>query len=215
MYKKLGTIVSLFLGFYSCINATLPLKSHPAFINEWCFIDTENQVVYPWFTQPFLAELSKWNTRNWEVFEWGSGYSTGWFAKQCKHITSVENSSNWREAVVNYLHSLGHTNFNVYTRECKNVIGGEIDCHNDYIDAIHQSDQKYDCIIIDGMYRNACAKAALAHIKPGGLIILDNANQKSIGLNSESTFELLASFPHFSFKQPEHLDWRTDYWIIN
>jgi predicted O-methyltransferase YrrM len=83
---------------------------------------------------------------------------------------------------------------------------------NPYVLAISEDQRKYDLIIIDGVYRNTCAEIALDYLKPGGIIVLDNADQRSIGLNSTSTFKKFAHLKHFSFAQPNHQDWKTDYW---
>ncbi|MEQ9323199.1 MAG: hypothetical protein RIF41_28790, partial [Polyangiaceae bacterium] len=33
-----------------------------------------------------------------------------------------------------------------------------------------------DYVLVDGIFRDVCAKAALPAIKPGGLLVIDNAN---------------------------------------
>jgi predicted O-methyltransferase YrrM len=88
--------------------------------------------------------------------------------------------------------------------------------NSQYVLAIEEDDKQYDCIIIDGVHRNTCARHILSHIKPGGIIIVDNADQNSIGINSKYIFKLLNKYQHYSYLQPDSIypDWRTDYWII-
>lgn len=185
--------------------------------NEWQWMDDKSGLVFPWFTKPFLDVLVTWNMEDWDIFEWGSGYSTIWFASHCHSVVSIDNDNEWVCAIKKQLASLKITNTTLKCRAGKPPYGiGEGGEDSDIVQAINEDDKLYDCIIIDGLYhRNACAIEALKHIKPSGIIILDNANQASIGLNSAKTFELLQKYRHFSYLQPGHPDWRTDYWVIS
>jgi hypothetical protein len=90
--------------------------------------------------------------------------------------------------------------------------GGE---ESPLVNSIDENGALYDCIIIDCSYhRNTCAMHALKHLKENGVLILDNANQASVGLDSTATFELLKEYEHYSYSQPGHYDWRTDFWTL-
>lgn len=183
--------------------------------NEWQWVDDKG-MVYPWFTKPFLDILKNWDLHDWDIFEWGTGYSTIWFAHRCKSITSVDDKKSWIDAVNGDLIKWNLKNVTLKLRvPGSGDIGTCSDTNSPYVLAIDEDNRKYDCIIIDGDFcRNSCAKNILNHIKPDGIIILDNANQASVGLDSTPTFDILKKYPHFSYKQPNHRDWRTDYWII-
>lgn len=186
----------------------------PAHINEWQFIDN-NGMVFPWYTKPFLDVLITWNIKNWDVFEWGGGYSTVWWAAHAKHVVTVDNNEEWLTGVQKNLDQLNLHNVILKHRVTDSHAdigdGGQT---SPYVLAIDEDDKLYDCIIIDGRHRNTCATKVLAHLKPGGILILDNANQASCDLNSLPTFELFKDYVHHSYLQPGHRDWRTDYWII-
>ena len=180
-------------------------------INEWQWIDPRCNLVLPWLTRPFLDVLVTWDIKNWDVFEWGSGYSTIWFASQCNSVVSVDHSSEWIRCVQTEINSLRITNAVLKYRDGKFPYsisdGGE---DSELVNSIDEDDKLYDCIVIDGQYhRNTCALHALKHIKPNGIIILDNANQASINVDSTPTFRLLQKYPHFSYLQTGHPDWRT------
>lgn len=180
--------------------------------------------VLPWFSSPFLDVLQTWDISSWNIFEWGSGYSTLWFSKHANHIKSVEIDLSWFELLSKEINHLNIKNIDYYykTSEESNVTTGHgidsnIGENSEYVNIINETEEKYDCIIIDGKHRNTCAKHALNHIKNNGIIILDNANQASINLDSTPTFELFKKYEHFSFLDPIHgsaKDWKTDYWII-
>lgn len=188
----------------------------PQNINEWQYKD-KNGMVLPWYTKPFLDELVTWDIANWDVFEWGGGHSTIWWAAHCKHVVSVDGNIDWVTAIDNTLRILNLNNVTLKLRipdaTCYNIgDGGE---NSAYVNSIDEDDKLYDCIIIDGeCCRNTCATKVIKHLKPNGILILDNANQATIALNSEKTFNLFKQYQHYSFKQPNHVDWRTDYWII-
>lgn len=196
---------------------------------EWLRKDA-NGWLMPYFTQPFLEQLSSWDISHWSIFNWnvGEGFTPAWLARKCRRLICVEHRPEWQQALNNFFQQkrlahahclLGalerkttpHPLFGTQEINTMNYLGEQ----NSYVQAIDQTAELYDCIIIDGMHRNACAVAALRHIKPGGIIILNNANQATIGCNSQPTFALLRQYPHFSYQQPNHLDWCTDYWIIS
>lgn len=183
-------------------------------LNMWQSIDSKGNI-FPWFTNSFLKELAKWDISNWDIFEWGSGYSTLWFSQNCKNLTTIEHSLEWGKAVQASLDKLNIKNVSLKIRKgSKQEDIGDNGLETSYVEAIEEENKKYDCIIIDGIHRNDCAFKAIKHIKPGGIIILDNADQKTIGLNSTPTFELLKQYELKSYPQKNHADWKTVYWII-
>ena len=52
----------------------------PSRKNEWQTLDPETGLVFPWFVRPFLDVLKTWDITNWDIFEYGCGFSTLWFA---------------------------------------------------------------------------------------------------------------------------------------
>ncbi|MDB2614287.1 class I SAM-dependent methyltransferase, partial [Chlamydiales bacterium] len=188
----------------------------PDKINEWQFLDAEGKV-FPWYTKSFLDELVTWDISDWEILEMGSGYSTAWLATHCKNLVSVENDVQWAEAVQKDLkhQKIKNVQFKVRDDALTREVNGVMSSH--FVEAMDEDDKLYDCIVVDGAdvtCRNQCVYKALNHIKLGGVIILDNANQATCGIDSTPAFQLLSGYKHYSFKQPNHPDWRTDYWVI-
>jgi len=183
-------------------------------IGEWQYIDDAGHV-YPWYTKPFLDELSGWCVEDWDVFEYGCGYSSIWWSIYANSVTSVENNYNWACALNDYYnnHNINNTcvKYRIINEKYDIGTGGYF---SPYVNSINEDDKLYDCIVIDGECRNTCVYEALKHIKKGGIIILDNADQESVGLNSKETFRVLSKYERKSFKQENHQDWKTDYWVI-
>lgn len=170
------------------------------------YLDESCGIYYPWFTKPFLDILKTWDLSKANIFEWGSGWSTLWFAKHCNSIISTEHNFDFWELV----------NLEIDKHDLKNVQYGIYPFKTEYVNHINEINKIYDYIIIDGAWRNDCGLAAISHLKPGSILILDNANQTSCGEDNTPIFNAFKEYEHFSYLHPwhNHKDWRTDYWII-
>ncbi|NWG29547.1 MAG: class I SAM-dependent methyltransferase [Ignavibacteriaceae bacterium] len=135
-------------------------------------VDKDNNPI-PWFTYPANEFLSERLNKKMNVFEFGSGNSTLFFAARVNQITSVEHNKEWYEKIL------------------KNVIANsrtifvKADNPNEYLSALTQVDQKYDIIIVDGIYRNECLIESINYLTDGGIIILDDSERPeySMGVN--------------------------------
>jgi hypothetical protein len=116
----------------------------------------------PWYTYPAIEYLDQLDLNGMKIFEYGCGNSSLYFLNRGALVTSVEHDEAWLSQVKNDKH-LGHE---VILR--KDVVS--------YSQAILESDQEYDIIVIDGIFRNECAESSLKRLSPGGVIILDNAD---------------------------------------
>jgi predicted O-methyltransferase YrrM len=120
--------------------------------------------------------------------EYGSGRSTFWFAKRCKHLTSFENNKKWFTIVSSKIATL------------KNVTYELLELNEDPIAAAYYksifnfNNESLDFIVIDGKYRDLIAIEAIEKLKKGGILIFDNAERyfpnkynvpESIGNNSD------------------------------
>jgi hypothetical protein len=117
----------------------------------------------PWLTYPAIDFISQFDFSDAIVFEWGSGFSTLWWAERCKRIVSVESNAEW----VSYIERLVPPTVELV--KTKRDVEAEV--------AV--LDGQFDVIVIDnhGPFRWRCAEAATAHLAPGGFVILDNSDQ--------------------------------------
>ena len=112
-----------------------------------------------------------------QVFEFGSGGSTLFFAQQCKSVTSVEDNAHWCEIVAARLARRGIENANV--RYLPVAFTGEEEfLASEYLKAVRQS--IFDVIVVDGTewtanVRPNCFRAAEEQIAPGGIIVVDDS----------------------------------------
>lgn len=123
-------------------------------------VDASRQAI-PWYTYTAIEYIKQLDFSNKEVFEYGCGNSTIFWAKIAKSVISVENSQEWHDIVSK---KLG-----------KNAALKLPLDEDSYINEIFNYDD-FDVIIIDGSYRFKCAQIAINKLKPGGLIILDNSD---------------------------------------
>lgn len=119
----------------------------------------------PWFTYPAIEYLDAFDFSQAQVFEYGSGSSTLWWAHRAASVTSVEHNPTWaneaRSMVPPTCTLILETDREMYPR------------------AIEQRPGSYDVIVVDGMnpeVRWCCIELALPRLAPKGLLVLDNAD---------------------------------------
>jgi len=155
---------------------------------HWRYMDSATNLIMPWYTLPALKWLTSQNVKDWNVFEYGSGYSTIWWRLNCKHIVSVDNIQDWSIAMSTYFG---------YNREV-------------YINKINET-RENDCIIVDGEYREDCVVHCLPFLKSGGALIIDNYDSENYD-KSQLPSELL-TWKHDIYQQPNHSFWKTAIFI--
>jgi hypothetical protein len=115
----------------------------------------------PWLTYPAIEYIKQLDLSDKTVFEYGSGYSTLFWANRCKRVVSVEDDNSWYERM-----SL---------KIPKNVDYILAKTEDDYVNAIEGRAEKFDVIVNDGIYRLRCAATSTPKLAHDGFIILDNS----------------------------------------
>lgn len=130
-------------------------------IEEKLPIDHDGAPV-PWYTYPAIEQLRQYDFSTCSIFEYGCGNSSLWWASRSAIVTSVEHNLEW----MNRIAEKAPGNLRLIHHPEK----------EDYVACIRKAAGPFDVIIIDGRWRLACAGEALAHLKPGGLIVFDNSD---------------------------------------
>lgn len=145
-------------------------------------------------TQEFLKSRI---SRDAHVFEYGSGGSTLFFANLASTVVSVEHDPKWFELVQKALSEKGRRNVTQILVEPDPGIaqpnGGEnlSECYlssngqsfRAYVESIDRFPRaSFDVILVDGRARPACVKHSLSRLKPGGYLILDDADRSHYAL---------------------------------
>jgi SAM-dependent methyltransferase len=132
----------------------------------------------PWLTESGIRLLDSWLRPTDIGIEWGSGRSTAWLAKHVAHMTSVEDSSDWHSIVQQQLSRNGVASKVDYRFvPCEHREVDEPESHPYASVADEFADHSLDFALIDGNIRALCMAKILPKLKPGGLLILDNANR--------------------------------------
>ena len=120
----------------------------------------------PWLTYSFIDFFTERLSKEFNVFEFGSGNSTLFFAKRVKEVTSVEHNIEWYNKLKNKIP--GNSN----------LVLSKSDSSEDYSAGLKQSNKKYDLIIIDGIHRVDCCFSTSNYLTDEGVIILDDSERE-------------------------------------
>lgn len=142
--RQVGWLNSIKLG-YPCDNDGSPL---------------------PWMNYAIIAVCKDRIAREHTIFEYGSGYSTLFFAQRAKSIVAVEYDRHWFE------HLSGKIPANARLIFQKNDIDG------DYCRTILSTSDSYDIVIVDGRDRVNCVKQGLKKLSAQGVMLLDDSHRE-------------------------------------
>lgn len=125
---------------------------------------TENGSPLPWLNYPLVELLEERLTRDHSVFEYGSGFSTLFYAQRVRRIVSVEHDSNWFDKLQSTVPD------NVKLIHCP------LDEDGSYCRTVIHHGQ-FNLVIVDGRDRVNCVRQALQALSPDGILILDDASR--------------------------------------
>jgi predicted O-methyltransferase YrrM len=143
----------------------------------------ENQKEVPWMTYKAISYLKDFVKKDQEIFEFGSGASTLFFARNCKNVTSIETNKRWKSIIEERLKENNLTNSQINLMEdglenenYENFLLRHCEEHSD---VANQRKKQFDIIIIDSIKRYKCSTNILSSLKKGGIIILDDSERKN------------------------------------
>ena len=150
------------------------IKNKESFLYStgWMLSFKENRSVdnrgkyMPWMNFSINKFLDDRLMKDLNLFEFGSGYSTLFYASKVKNVTSIEHMEKWFD----YLEPLIPSNVN--------LIFQKKDFNDKYCRMINQTNQEYDVIIIDGRDRVNCFKQSINNLSIKGVIILDDSQRE-------------------------------------
>lgn len=147
-------------------------------------VDKKKQPI-PWFTYPCIDFLSQRLNINLNVFEFGSGNSTLFFAKKVKSIYSVEHNTEWFNKI------------NTSLPDNSKLTHVESNSSDQYIEPFKMGEEKFDIIIVDGIFRNECLIESINRLTEQGIIILDDSERNDYAKGI--SFLVNASFKRIDF----------------
>jgi len=168
----------------------------------------------PWLTPEAVRFLIGYLKPQDIGLEFGSGHSTLWFAHHLAHLTSIEHNPVWFariQAELNATHISNVDYHNIPEDRMREGIP-------EYVLAADRfGPQSLDFVLVDGRHRDLCALAVLPKLKPGALLVLDNADiylpGSSVTPNARRP-EQAAATPLWDKFLENVASWRT-YWTCN
>ena len=120
----------------------------------------------PWMNYSITRLLETRLNSHLDLFEYGSGYSTLFFARLVNHVTSVEYDETWFDIL--------------RQRVPQNVtlLNIQADIDGKYCRAIRSAGKPYDVVVIDGRDRVNCMKHAISSVTEAGVVLLDDSQRE-------------------------------------
>lgn len=184
------------LGALQFLQCVVRHPSHVLYLRHWrkTLDSLDSEVAMPWVTYPAIHFLSKRLRKSFRLFEYGSGRSTLWFAERVGEVVSVEHDANWHDKLkrslpfnAHLLHRpaepLGSAPPPPPIQGSSPAISRTFQEYNgldfsSYVLAINgYPDRYFDVIVVDGRARESCLFSAIAKVKQGGVVVLDNSER--------------------------------------
>lgn len=117
----------------------------------------------PWYTYGAIDFLERRLSPGLTVFEYGTGYSTLWYAERVARVVGVESDRDWAARLAPRLPA-----------NAAITVETELDR---YRNAILGAEDRFDVVAIDGLSRPECAAAAVERLSGGGVLVWDNSDR--------------------------------------
>jgi hypothetical protein len=154
-------------------------------------MEVENSSLFlPWYNFKLIEHLQSYLKPEMNIFEYGSGFSSLFYAQNGCTVYGVETRIEWKKKIED-LAKENDLNERINIELCENV--------ENFYKAILQYEKIFDVIIVDSIQRLACLKEAkFVYIK--GLIILDNSER--LNLIDAKNIMMGFDFIEFQGKRP-------------
>lgn len=117
----------------------------------------------PWMNYPVVDLLRERLHKDLRLFEYGSGYSTVFYASLVRDVVSIEYNKSWFDHVAKT------------APDNVQLVFKEKDIDGKYCRAISEHERQFDVVIVDGRDRVNCAKQSLERLSASGVVILDDS----------------------------------------
>lgn len=141
----------------------------------------------PWWSYRAIDVIDSWLAGRGDAvraFEYGAGASTIWLADRCAEVHSVEHDTSYAGVISPLVRARGNVDLRVRPAlpAGSNAIrsgragyqGLDFTAYVSEIDVVGGS---FDLIVVDGRARSDALVASVPHLRPGGLVVFDNANR--------------------------------------
>jgi hypothetical protein len=127
-------------------------------------VDAEGQPL-PWVTYSFIDFIKPRLNKNLSIFEYGSGNSTLFYAKNVRRVVSVEHDEAWFNKIVNEKATNAEMIFTALEKD------------GEYSQKAKLLNEQFDIIIVDGRDRVNCCKHSVDALSTNGVLVLDDSER--------------------------------------
>jgi hypothetical protein len=124
----------------------------------------------PWMNSNIIQFLQSRLNKSIRLFEYGSGFSTTFYALRVKEVISVEHDLAWHSRIAGIIPG----NAKILLKPLSKV--------EEYCESIKADGRPFDVIVIDGRERMRCISAAIQFLSASGVIILDDSERERYAL---------------------------------
>jgi hypothetical protein len=150
----------------------------------------------PWVTFSAIEFMENYLKDGMKVFEFGGGGSTLFFARKAKELVTVEHDPEWFSALTDKMKTNTNVTWKSYLVLPEPAVAGVLDPSDPthyssedekfskktfraYASVIDQfPDDYFDLVVVDGRSRPSCTMHSLRKVRPGGLLLIDNADRQ-------------------------------------
>ena len=127
----------------------------------------------PWMAFPMIALLRERVTKEHNLFEFGSGFSTEFYATLAKSVVSIEHDQEWLDLIREKLPSNATVQFQ------------PLDANGEYCRAAQKAETPPDVVVIDGRDRVNCLKETVPSCPSQTVYIFDDTHRQKyeVGLD--------------------------------
>jgi len=158
----------------------------------------QNSDPIPWYCYDAIKFVKSFINKNHKIFEFGCGSSTLFFTNHCDHVISLESNEIWLKIITDII--VNQFEYKLINNSSKaKIIDDDLENilfiknnkildlyllnqsikNNKYQKFIENFEVKFDLIIIDSLKRFESAINSIKHLKPDGIIILDDSQRKN------------------------------------
>lgn len=152
----------------------------------------------PWMTFDAIRFLQDFLEPGMRAFEYGMGSSTVFLARRCAELVSVEHDEEWFQRLTRSS-AVSASTWVPLLRTPEGADAAELDAADPaayassderfagmtfraYASAIDEyPDGHFDLVAVDGRARPSCLAHAAPRVRPGGVLLLDNAEREHYG----------------------------------
>jgi predicted O-methyltransferase YrrM len=143
------------------------------------------------------------------VLEFGGGASTIWFLRQGCAVVCFENKRLWHELIED-----AAANRDIVTEEQAAHLDKR-SWQDDVPDQLLQQfgADSFDVVLVDDLLRKECLHQSLPLVRPGGVLMMDNAGMHNVFPDWDWTVAVQGAPDRFNCAHPNwHRGWTTAWW---